>query len=163
MRCFIIILCLAIVGCNSVPRYDNYIGYEECNNSVGFYLYATDDTTSQPVLFVPANNTLYTRTAHRHKYIKLYYGSHHGYAYNRKFKFKKVWHPSIPSELTVQQDNNYSLWLKDYLPNKEITTPARSSPSSSGSSGGSVHVNGYYRKNGTYVRPYTRSAPSRRH
>jgi len=30
------------------------------------------------------------------------------------------------------------------------------------SSGGSVQVNGYYRKDGTYVRPHTRSAPRRR-
>ena len=29
-------------------------------------------------------------------------------------------------------------------------------------SGGPVHVNGYYRKDGTYVRPHTRSAPRRR-
>ncbi len=34
-------------------------------------------------------------------------------------------------------------------------TPARSS-------GGTVQVKGYYRKNGTYVRPHTRSAPRRR-
>lgn len=35
-------------------------------------------------------------------------------------------------------------------------------PSYSGSTGGTVHVRGYYRKNGTYVRPHTRSAPRRR-
>jgi hypothetical protein len=29
------------------------------------------------------------------------------------------------------------------------------------SGGGTVHVNGYTRKNGTYVAPYTRSAPRR--
>lgn len=32
----------------------------------------------------------------------------------------------------------------------------------SSSSGGPVHVNGYYRKNGTYVQPHTRSAPRRK-
>ncbi|WP_343675139.1 hypothetical protein [Chitinophaga sp.] len=163
MKYFIIILCLVMAGCASVPRYDNYIGYEECNNSAGFYLYATDDTTSQPILYVPANNAFYTRTAHRHKYIKLYYGSHHGYAYNRHFKFKKVWNLSMPADLVVQQDNNYAIWLKDYRPDNVVSAPARTTSSSTGSSGGSVHVNGYYRKNGTYVRPYTRSAPSRRH
>lgn len=30
------------------------------------------------------------------------------------------------------------------------------------SSGGTVHVKGYTRKNGTYVKPHTRSAPRRR-
>ena len=34
--------------------------------------------------------------------------------------------------------------------------------SSSPSSGGPVQVKGYYRKNGTYVKPHTRSAPRRR-
>lgn len=29
--------------------------------------------------------------------------------------------------------------------------------------GGTVNVKGYYRKNGTYVKPHTRSAPTRRH
>lgn len=46
-------------------------------------------------------------------------------------------------------------------------TPSYGSSSYSGSSrssasGGSVHVRGYYRKNGTYVAPYSRSSPSRR-
>ena len=31
----------------------------------------------------------------------------------------------------------------------------------SGYSSGTVHVKGYYRKNGTYVQPYTRRAPRR--
>lgn len=36
---------------------------------------------------------------------------------------------------------------------------AYSSSARSSSPGGSVHVKGYYRKDGTYVRPHTRSAP----
>jgi hypothetical protein len=35
-------------------------------------------------------------------------------------------------------------------------------PSYSPSTGGTVHVRGYYRKDGTYVRPHTRSSPRRR-
>jgi hypothetical protein len=38
--------------------------------------------------------------------------------------------------------------------------PSYTPPSYSG--GGTVHVRGYYRKDGTYVRPHTRSAPRRR-
>lgn len=33
----------------------------------------------------------------------------------------------------------------------------------SNNSGGRVQVKGYYRKNGTYVKPYTRSAPRSHH
>jgi hypothetical protein len=35
-------------------------------------------------------------------------------------------------------------------------------PAYSGATGGTVHVRGYYRKDGTYVRPHTRGAPRRR-
>ena len=41
------------------------------------------------------------------------------------------------------------------------TTPKPSEPSPS-SSGGTVSVRGYYRKDGTYVKPHTRKAPKRR-
>jgi hypothetical protein len=42
-------------------------------------------------------------------------------------------------------------------------SPTSSAPrSSSLSTGGTVQVRGYYRKDGTYVRPHTRSAPRRR-
>lgn len=37
-----------------------------------------------------------------------------------------------------------------------------SSSSPSNSTGGTVHVKGYFRKNGTYVEPHTRRAPTRR-
>ena len=43
-----------------------------------------------------------------------------------------------------------------YLPSSSST-----STKSNGSSGGTVHVKGYTRKDGTYVRPHTRSAPKR--
>ena len=46
---------------------------------------------------------------------------------------------------------------------KKVETPiTEDTYTSSGSySGKTVHVRGYYRKNGTYVKPHTRSAPSR--
>ena len=46
---------------------------------------------------------------------------------------------------------------------KKVETPITNGTSSSSSSysGGTVHVKGYYRKDGTYVKSHTRSAPSR--
>ncbi len=41
------------------------------------------------------------------------------------------------------------------------TTGSRATSKGAGS-GGTVHVGGYYRKDGTYVKPHTRSAPTRR-
>jgi hypothetical protein len=40
-------------------------------------------------------------------------------------------------------------------------TPPAYSGATSGATGGSVHVRGYHRKDGTYVRSHTRSAPRR--
>ena len=47
--------------------------------------------------------------------------------------------------------NDILLWT----PSELSTTPLRPKPGSSGT----VYVRGYYRKNGTYVQPHTRSAP----
>jgi hypothetical protein len=44
----------------------------------------------------------------------------------------------------------------------EYGRSSESSASPSGSRGGTDHVRGYYRKNGTYVQPYTRGSPRRR-
>jgi hypothetical protein len=44
----------------------------------------------------------------------------------------------------------------------DVSAEPSGSSTSPPSSSGTVHVNGYYRKDGTYVRPYTRSAPRRR-
>lgn len=44
---------------------------------------------------------------------------------------------------------------------EEQTTPNYVAPYSGNNTGGSVRVRGYYRKDGTYVRPHTRSKPSR--
>jgi hypothetical protein len=46
-------------------------------------------------------------------------------------------------------------------PASATTRPSYDTPGRSTSSSGSVHVRGYYRKDGTYVRPHTRSRPRR--
>lgn len=59
----------------------------------------------------------------------------------------------------IQSTSSYHNSLDDdyipynYIPSYYYTTP---------SSGKTVNVRGYYRKDGTYVRPHTRSAPRRR-
>lgn len=57
---------------------------------------------------------------------------------------------------------NYSYTTPSYNSSSYYSSPRSSSYSSSSSSGGTVNVKGYYRKNGTYVKPHTRSAPRRR-
>ncbi|MCX2472774.1 hypothetical protein OQZ33_00380 [Pedobacter sp. MC2016-05] len=57
-------------------------------------------------------------------------------------------------------DYRYGRLLKTYPSYTPSSTP-RSTTKSTGSSGGTVHVKGYTRKDGTYVKPHTRSAPRR--
>ncbi|HEX8396392.1 MAG TPA: thermonuclease family protein [Pyrinomonadaceae bacterium] len=58
------------------------------------------------------------------------------------------WLPDAPASSIESDDDNYS-------------SPSYSSPSTS-SPGGTVQVRGYFRKDGTYVRPHTRRAPRSR-
>lgn len=82
------------------------------------------------------------------------------------------------SERSKVKWNNYYGWIRNssyshYKPDNLVSAvsldSSYTSPGSkvsnypSGSaSGGTVQVKGYYRKNGTYVKPHTRSAPRRR-
>lgn len=72
-----------------------------------------------------------------------------------KWKKYKGWVPA--TSYTISDPNGKS--------NIQRTTTSSSSQYKSTpirSSGGSVQVKGYYRKNGTYVKPHTRSTPRRR-
>jgi hypothetical protein len=72
------------------------------------------------------------------------YGSLKGYVLPQTFYTEnKI--PSGEFKYWKFSDDSTYVWTKD-------------NPSFSGLSGGDVHVKGYYRKNGTYVHPYTRSA-----
>lgn len=55
------------------------------------------------------------------------------------------------------------IYLGNNLSSTGVSTSGSSSANngSSGSSGGPVHVKGYTKKNGSYVKPYTRRAPAR--
>lgn len=72
-------------------------------------------------------------------------------------------------ELVFTTDYGYTYWNiptsmyrygRLYQPTTTTGTRASSSKPST-SSGGTVHVKGYTRKDGTYVQPHTRSAPRR--
>lgn len=80
----------------------------------------------------------------------------------RKVRYKGkvgyIYRPSFKSYTKSDYQKAYSSTnTNDSLKREPINTYKPTS-----SSGGTVHVKGYYRKNGTYVRPHTRSAPRRR-
>ncbi|WP_294275991.1 hypothetical protein [uncultured Chryseobacterium sp.] len=93
------------------------------------------------VTTIPKDTQVYISTkANKKNYKKIKWGNYYGLAYN-------------PSYTTYSS----------YSPAKSYTTSAPSyhyTPSTS--SGGTVHVKGYTRKDGTRVSSHTRSAPRRR-
>ena len=86
------------------------------------------------VIVVPKGETVYLSNGKK-SYRKIKYRSFTGYVYNPV-----------------------------YSGQAEVTTSSyKTSNNSSKSRPKTVHVKGYTRKNGTYVRPHTRSAPRRKH
>lgn len=89
---------------------------------------------------VPKDTQVYISSkSNRKNFKRIKWGNYFGWAYNPNY-------------------TSYS----SYTPVSQPSYRSTYTPSSSTSSGGSVSVKGYYRKDGTYVKPHTRSAPKRR-
>ncbi|MDN4011278.1 hypothetical protein QX233_02275 [Chryseobacterium gambrini] len=102
-------------------------------------IYATADS-SNVVTIVPKDTQVFVSSrANKKNYKKIKWGNYSGWVYN-------------PIYTTY---SNYTTSSNSYN-----SSSYRSSSTSF--SGGTVHVKGYTRKDGTYVRPHTRSSPSRR-
>lgn len=112
----------------------------------------TDDTnlykvsdSSKIVTSIPGNTQVYiSSSTNRKKYKKIRWGTYTGWAYNPRYTLYSSYQPT------------------NYSPSNHNSTSNSSTVSPSRSGGGTVHVKGYTRKDGTYVRPHTRSAPRRR-
>ena len=104
------------------------------------------DTTSM-VSIIPAGSlVLFQRENHDYSYV--IYGNYKGYFHKPFFKNHRKY------------DFNVDGTLYGY-PKKGIgsgSTKKKSASTTYSNTGGSVNVKGYYRKNGTYVKPYTRSS-----
>jgi len=86
------------------------------------------------VIVIPKGETVYL-TNGKKSYRKIKYRSYQGYVYN-----------PVYSGQTEVASSSY-----------------RTNSNSSSSRPKTVHVKGYTRKDGTYVKPHTRSAPRRKH
>ena len=100
-------------------------------------LYSSGNDGSSVVYSVPSGSVVYIKGKKSKKYRKIKYGNYVGWAY----------YPNYTAS------SNYS--------SRYSSSSSSSSRSSSNYSnpGKTVNVKGYYRKNGTYVRPHTRSSP----
>lgn len=104
-------------------------------------LYSSQNDGSTVVYTVPSGSSVYIKGKNLKKYRKIKYGNYAGWAYYPNYTASSHYSSSTNSSSTssTQSSSNYS------------------------SPGKTVNVKGYYRKNGTYVQPHTRSAPRRKY
>lgn len=115
-----------------------YVGQAETPTNI----YSTQDTSSNVVCTIPVGSKVLIKKK-RKKYFDVAYMTYEGYSYKTLFSNYRKFNSTVDGDLY-----GYSTTKR-----KALTSP---------SSGRSVNVKGYYRKNGTYVKPYTRSSPSRK-
>lgn len=103
-------------------------------------MYNSSDSASV-ITTIPKGSQVYLSSQpDKRNYKRIKWKEYSGWAYNPSYtKYSNYTETSYPT-------STYSSYRSN----------------SSSSSGGSVHVKGYTRKNGTYVKPHTRSSPSRR-
>lgn len=105
-------------------------------------LYSKSNSETSTTVIPRGTEVYLSSKPNRKNYRKIKWGNYYGWAKN-------------------PQHSTYS----NYTKTSSYTSPTVSSGfsySTASSSGGSVSVKGYTRKDGTYVRPHTRSAPRRR-
>jgi hypothetical protein len=133
-----IYICTILTSCTNIY----YVG----QTTEPLKIFYEPDTTSLITYTISIGSKVLTKKKSR-KFHHVIFDTHKGYVFKPTYINYHKYKSSIDGELYGYNSSK---------------TKHSSSYSSSGS-GGTVNVKGYYRKNGTYVRPHTRSAPTRRH
>lgn len=162
---YVLLLALSS-SCVTVNESDSY--YYECVSDKGYYLYSSPNTTSAYSIYIEPGTPLYTKSSRRSRYPKFQVGTYIGYLYKPSFirRVRSIF-KVIPATLAISHDDRYFQGKHGSLYHQYSSNNSTSGNYYSGdtyvipSSGGTVNVKGYYRKDGTYVRPHTRSAPRR--
>jgi hypothetical protein len=113
------------------------VNYYNVTVNADTVLYSSGNDESSVVYSVPSGSSVYIKGKKSKKYRKIKYGNYAGWAY----------YPNYTA--TSHYSSRYS---------SSSFSRTRSSSNYS-NPGKTVNVKGYYRKNGTYVRPHTRSSP----
>ena len=152
MICIFLFLSILFVGCTT--------NYYLCTVDAPTTYYSDPTSASGKFTIRPGRQVIAYKQDKNSEYRRIIFGENRGYIKAKTFGQEKKYPSRKLKSLLFQPDSTY--WYVGNLKVKPspalITTPS----SSSSSSGGTVHVKGYYRKNGTYVRPHTRSAPKRK-
>jgi hypothetical protein len=111
------------------------VNYYNVTVNADTILYSSGNDGSSLVYRVPSGSSVYIKGKKSKKYRKIKYGNYAGWAYYPNYTASSHYSSSSNSSSSTRKSSNYS------RPGK------------------TVNVKGYYRKNGTYVRPHTRSSP----
>jgi hypothetical protein len=113
------------------------VNYYNVTVNADTILYSSGNDGSSLVYSVPSGSSVYIKGKKSKKYRKIKYGNYAGWAYYPNYTASSYYSSSSSSSSSssTRSSSNYS------------------------SPGKTVNVKGYYRKNGTYVRPHTRSSP----
>lgn len=131
-----LILMLLVLSVSCTTNY-NYVTANE-----DIPLYQDKNESHSAFVVVPQNTKIFINGKGK-KYRKIKYGNYEGWAVN----------PNYTGTTTASSSSSSA---------SRSSTSSSSSSSSYSSSPKTVHVKGYTRKDGTYVRPHTRSAPRRK-
>jgi len=121
--------------------------------------------------YIQSDATVYARNRGTRPIGKFYRGTLvHIDTTSYKSGYKRIVFNGRPAWIYSPADNVKYTFNRPSVTSSAHSTSSTTSSSGNGrsnsytptSSGGTVHVKGYYRKNGTYVRPHTRSSPGRR-
>jgi hypothetical protein len=117
-------------------------------------LYSKPNEGSNEVIVIPAGSSIYVNSSiEKNDYREFRYGRYKGWTRSSKYVYgKKGWTKKLYGTASVSNSTIDSTYRRSYYTPSSTYTPSR----------GTVQVKGYYRKDGTYVRPHTRSAPRRR-
>lgn len=150
---FFILIALSFSSCISYNYYaNNSPDIFTCTFNDSYPIYAAEDLDN--VAFVTSSNIVYLGQKLENNYWAIRYDTIIGYIKKPKFKTKNK---------VSKKDKDYlDFGYNGYYVDRSKKRSSSYSPNlGSYSSGGSVSVKGYYRKDGTYVKPHTRKAPSK--
>lgn len=157
----LIILCLIFTGCSR-----SYL----CSINTSTAVYEKPDSSGKPVFFLTYGKNAIV-DAPQKGYRKVSYGNKTGYIVKTRFANEIRISQKERKTLHFDHDSTYAfkryktmypeIFEESKTTGVNSTSGSRQSSTSSGSKTGEVHVRGYYRSNGTYVQPHTRSAPRR--
>lgn len=138
----ILLLNFILLGCSKAY----YIGESVDSLKV----FSTNDTTTNALYIIPKGSIVLTKKNSR-KYHHIIFENYQGYVYNPKYTNYRRYNSSTDGILY-----GYS----SVKPKKVNKYYNKNNSKSNGSS--TVKVKGYYRKDGTYVKPHTRSKSTKR-